>query len=118
MSEIKILEQVEHEQNEFYDPDKSNNGGGYSQPLKKTIFEYEGEEYEFIYDNMSCGDFGRRYTKTLYKNGVEIAKSVINEVDQDGYEDYDFCALIPLHMAMFRANLLTRHDFYEEYEEE
>lgn len=118
MNGIKILSKTASEQNEFFDLNKSSNGGGYSQPLKKTTFEYEGEEYEFVYDDMSCGDFGRRYTKTLYKNGVEIAKSIINEVDQDGYEDYDFCALIPLHMAMFRANLLTRHDFYEEYEEE
>ncbi len=114
MSEIRIINRTTTEQNSFYDPDKANNGGGYSQPLKKVAFEYEGEEYEFVYDDMSCGDFGRRYTKTLYKNGVEIAKSVINEVDQDGYEEYGFCVLIPLHMAMFRANLLTRHDCYEE----
>ena len=34
MSEIKILSQKSAEQNGFYDPAKSNNGGGYSQPCK------------------------------------------------------------------------------------
>ena len=40
MSEIKILSQNSTEQNEFCDSAKSNDGGGYSQPCKVTIFEY------------------------------------------------------------------------------
>ena len=44
MSEIKILSQKSTEQNEFYDPARSNNGGGYSQPCRETVFEYEGEQ--------------------------------------------------------------------------
>ena len=81
------------------------------------------------YSWQAHGDIDRRLVKwidardngqlgTSEELNVSNIISDINEVDQDGYEEYEFCALIPLHMAMFRANLLTRHDFYEEYEEE
>lgn len=118
MGEIKILEQVEHEQNAFYDPDKANNGGGYSQPLKRTNFEYEGEEYEFVYDSTSCGDFGSRFTKTLYKNGKELAETEVNQVDRNEVYRYGFHWDNPLHLEMYRAGLLTKWDFYEEEEDE
>lgn len=118
MSEIKILSKTAAEQNEFFDLNKSSNGGGYSQPLKKTTFEYEGEEYEFVYDNTSCGDFGSRFTKTLYKNGEEIAETEVNQVDRNGVYRYGFYGDNPLHLAMLRAGLLTKWDFYEEEDEE
>ena len=118
MSEIRIIDRTAEEQNAFYDLDKANNGGGYSQPLKKTNFEYEGEEYEFVYDDMSCGDFGSRYTKTLFQNGKELAETEVNQVDRNGVYRYGFHWDNPLHLAMLRAGLLTKWDFYEEEDKE
>jgi len=46
------------EQNPFADIRKSNNGGGYSQPLAK----FKMGSHILTIDDSSCGDFGRRYT--------------------------------------------------------
>ena len=53
---IKVLNSVET--NEFFNIEKSNNGGGYSQP--KITFEYGG--ITGVYHDTSCGDFGTRFT--------------------------------------------------------
>lgn len=68
--EIKPIENLEvledREQNSFYDPAKSYNGGGYHQPYQKLTFDVEGQNYTLIYDNTSCGDFGKRYEIDLF----------------------------------------------------
>lgn len=61
---LKVLE--DREQNPFYDPEKSYNGGGYHQPYQKLTFDVEGKNYTLIYDNTSCGDFGKRYEIDLF----------------------------------------------------
>ena len=61
---LKVLE--DREQNSFYDPAKSYNGGGYHQPYQKLTFDIDGENYTLIYDNTSCGDFGKRYEINLF----------------------------------------------------
>lgn len=61
---LKVLE--DREQNSFYDPEKSYNGGGYHQPYQKLTFDVEGQNYTLIYDNTSCGDFGKRYEIDLF----------------------------------------------------
>ena len=61
---LKVLE--DREQNSFYDPAKSYNGGGYHQPYQKLTFDVEGQNYTLIYDNTSCGDFGKRYEIDLF----------------------------------------------------
>jgi hypothetical protein len=75
---IILLEDVE--QNDFYNPEKSYNGGGYHQPLVKYSFEYNGENYILTYNSTSCGDFGSRYyvrisrtkdNKTIYDFDVD-----------------------------------------------
>lgn len=115
MSEIKILSQENKEQNEFYDVSRSNDGGGYSQPRRTTIFEYEGETYEFIYNSTSCGGFGARFSKTLYKDGVAIASLYVNHVDDNIWES-SFYWNNPLHVAMYEAGLLKKSNFSSKYE--
>lgn len=75
---IILLENVE--QNDFFNPEKSYNGGGYHQPLTKYSFEYNGEDYVLTYNSTSCGDFGSRYyvritrtkdDKTIYDFDVD-----------------------------------------------
>lgn len=61
---LKVLE--DREQNPFYDPAKSYNGGGYHQPYQKLTFDIEGQNYTLTYDNTSCGDFGKRYEVDLF----------------------------------------------------
>lgn len=56
---IVLLE--DREQNSFFNPEKSCNGGEYHQPIIKYSFEYENENYTLTYNNRSCGDFGSRY---------------------------------------------------------
>lgn len=58
---IKILKEIE--QNEFYNPRYSNNGGGYSQPYYE--FEINGEKGSL--SDTSCGDFGDRWELTIGK---------------------------------------------------
>nr|DAW77591.1 MAG TPA: hypothetical protein [Caudoviricetes sp.] len=66
----------EREQNPFFDESKSSNGGGYHQPFEKYSFEYENKKYQLVYDSTSCGDFGSRYTISIY--------------DQDDKTIYDY----------------------------
>lgn len=56
---LKIINIIEEEQNPFYDKDRSNNGGGYHQPLIKITLN-NGVTWEV--DDTSCGDFGDRFT--------------------------------------------------------
>ncbi len=44
------------ETNSFYDPDKSNNGGGYSQPKITLCWNH----WNIVIKDTSCGDFGDR----------------------------------------------------------
>lgn len=118
MSEIKILNQNSTEQNEFYNAEKSNNGGGYSQPCKVTVFEYEGEEYKFIYNSTSCGDFGSRFTKTLYKNNIIIAELEVDNVSNDNIWKSSFYWNNPLHIAMYNVGLLKEWNFNDDNEDE
>lgn len=115
MSEIKILSQKSTEQNGFYDPARSNNGGGYSQPCRVTVFEYEGEQYKFVFNDTSCGDFGSRFTKTLYKDGEAIAEMAVDQVSNDIWKS-SFYLSNPLHFAMYEAGLLKKGNFYTEDE--
>ena len=114
MSEIKILSRKSTEQNEFYNSAKSSNGGGYSQPCKVTIFEYEGEQYKFVYNSTSCGDFGSRFTKTLYKDDVVIAELEVDQVSNDDIRKSSFYKSNPLHAEMFEVGLLNKWNFNDE----
>lgn len=114
MSEIKILSQKSIEQNEFYNSKKSDNGGGYSQPCKVTIFEYEGEQYKFVYNSTSCGDFGSRFTKTLYKDDVAIAELEVDQVSNDDIWKSSFYKSNPLHAEMCNVGLLNKWNFNDE----
>ena len=88
---LKVLE--DREQNSFYDPAKSYNGGGYHQPYQKLTFDVEGQNYTLIYDNTSCGDFGKRYEIDLFI--TETKKPVyhfefnnMDKVEDDELDEY------------------------------
>lgn len=49
------------ETNEFYNPRRVNNGGGYSQPELTYKGHFAGKPLEVIIQDTSCGDFGSRY---------------------------------------------------------
>ncbi len=57
----KIVSIKKTETNRFYDPEKVNNGGGYSQPLYNIFFD---DDRLCIMD-YSCGEFGTRYYAVL-----------------------------------------------------
>lgn len=87
---LKVLE--DKEQNSFYDPAKSYNGGGYHQPYQKLTFDVEGQNYTLIYDNTSCGDFGKRYEIDLFI--TESKKPVyyfeFNNIDKVGEDEDEY----------------------------
>ena len=74
--EIKEISRVET--NEFYNPDKAFNGGGYSQP--DIVFEYNGKTGTI--EGRNAGMYGKRYWvkydgKGFYRstrNGADIAE--------------------------------------------
>lgn len=71
-----VLELVsEKEQNPFYDENRSNNGGGYHQPLLKYVGEIAYKPATVSINDTSCGEFGCRY-------------GVIIELDDEKYEYY------------------------------
>lgn len=91
MAKLENIKQtVEIEQNEFANPDRAQNGGGYFQPYLEFEFDYDGSHYRFIIDDTSCGDFGERYSKSLIKiDGdklVGVAGFYLNNMESDaGY---------------------------------
>lgn len=116
MSKIRILEKEEIQQNDFYDSSKSNDGGGYYQPCRVTLFEYEGKIYKFVYNDTSCGDFGDRFTKTLYLDDKVLAQLEVDQVSDDVWNS-DFTWSNPLHVALYNAGLLKKWNFYDEEQE-
>lgn len=95
--EIKPIENLEvledREQNSFYDPAKSYNGGGYHQPYQKLTFDVEGQNYTLIYDNTSCGDFGKRYEIDLFiteskKPVYHFEFNNMDKVEEDELDEY------------------------------
>lgn len=85
---LKVLE--DKEQNSFYDPAKSYNGGGYHQPYQKLTFDVEGQNYTLIYDNTSCGDFGKRYEIDLFitESKKPVYHFEFNNIDKVGEDEY------------------------------
>lgn len=95
--ELKPIENLEvlenREQNSFYDPAKSYNGGGYHQPYQKLTFDVEGQNYTLIYDNTSCGDFGKRYEIDLFiteskKPVYHFEFNNMDKVEDDELDEY------------------------------
>lgn len=91
LKEIKNFKLVEEkEQNNFYDPSRSNNGGGYHQPYQKYEFELDGKEYNLVYDDTGCGDFGARFNLKIFEkeNSANLLLEInVDEVKQNS-KDY------------------------------
>jgi len=87
---LKVLE--DKEQNSFYDPAKSYNGGGYHQPYQKLTFDVEGQNYTLIYDNTSCGDFGKRYEIDLFitESKKPVYHFEFNNIDKVGEDEDEY----------------------------
>lgn len=87
---LKVLE--DREQNSFYDPAKSYNGGGYHQPYQKLTFDVEGQNYTLIYDNTSCGDFGKRYEIDLFitESKKPVYHFEFNNIDKVGEDEDEY----------------------------
>lgn len=58
MKELNLVLVEESQQNPFYDPAKSNNGGGYDQPYYR--YEDSNNKVKVEISDTSCGDFGSR----------------------------------------------------------
>ena len=87
---LKVLE--DKEQNSFYNPAKSYNGGGYHQPYQKLTFDVEGQNYTLIYDNTSCGDFGKRYEIDLFitESKKPVYHFEFNNIDKVGEDEDEY----------------------------
>ena len=90
MKKIKVLKKVET--NSFADSSRSNNGGGYSQPL--ITFEFAGIKGEF--KDSSAGEFGTRY-EIRYGGKSYVYDSMsdyLNFTNFDMVEDAEFIAAV------------------------
>lgn len=67
--------------NPFYDASRTNNGGGYDQPI--ITFEHNGIVGTF--SDRSCGDFGTRYE--LEYDGISIAWGSMYGDDSDHWPE-------------------------------
>ena len=77
--------------NDFYDPEKSFNGGGYWQPSGGCLVDVNGVEVVVDYDKFDCGDFGCRRSYTVDAPGFRWSWRESN-MDGDGgayYVPYD-----------------------------
>lgn len=87
---LKVLE--DREQNSFYDPEKSYNGGGYHQPYLKISFDIDNTSYTLIKDDTSCGDFGVRIDTQLLltDNNQKIYEHHLDTVKINSAEDEEY----------------------------
>ena len=72
--------------NEFYDPDRSYNGGGYWQPSGGCLIAVSGRLVVVEYDKYDCGDFGCRRDYVVETPGFRWAWRESN-LDGEGYDD-------------------------------
>ena len=108
---IKNIVLIEdREQNPFFNPEKSYNGGGYHQPFKKYSFEYKGETYTLVYDSTGCGDFGCRYNvsicnqenKTIYDYNIDRVGNREDELFfSDSFDEHFFNSLLNSELKAF-----------------
>lgn len=91
---VKVTEQEEG--NDHYDPNLSNNGGGYHQP-RIEVTTISG--MKIVVDDASCGDFGARVWITLSFQGSVLAECKFDPMEGDYYSS--FIRQEPLHDAAF-----------------
>ena len=72
--------------NEFYDPERSYNGGGYWQPSGGCLIAVSGRLVVVSYEKYDCGDFGCRRDYIVECDGFRWAWS---ESNMDGDRDDD-----------------------------
>lgn len=73
-------------QNEFYDPDRAYNGGGYWQPSGGCLFAVHGRLVVVSYDKFDCGDFGCRRDYVVDAGDYRWDWRESN-MDGEGYDD-------------------------------
>jgi hypothetical protein len=94
------------EQNEFYNSSKINNGGGYAQPI--VLFEVNGTPG--FYQDLSCGDFGKRFT-VKFDNRIyecdEVGKFSL--ADYEYYSEFgdEYLEFIDEFESVFGVRILT-----------
>ena len=80
----KIVSRVVKQDNPFYNPRFSNNGGGYDQPFSYWLIVDQNSKEKFyaIKEDSSCGDFGTRIYQAVKKeDGTVIYEASINTMD-------------------------------------
>ena len=70
----KVIKSSTIQGNEYYDPRKSNNGGGYDQPITKwdIVNTDTNRVYSVTKEDTSCGDFGSRIWYQITADNKEI----------------------------------------------
>ena len=84
----QIIVKSQEETNEHYDPNRSHNGGGYSQPLIAGIIVWKKcrKPINFVIDDQSCGEFGSRYS-VHFAGPIEMSgEYYVNDVDRNREE--------------------------------
>ena len=68
---MKIVSVYGENVNSFYSPATCNNGGGYWQPCGVALISLDdGKLVAVEFDDLSCGDFGRRESFSVETDGL------------------------------------------------
>lgn len=85
MNTLKLINKTE--QNQFFDKNTQNNGGGYHQPLLTFKGKYNNCPLGVIISDTSCGDFGTRYNVAVAFNNKTYEyyyNSMNNDIEEYG----------------------------------
>lgn len=86
---MEIKNVAVEEMNEFFDENKTRNGGGYHQPHWQFLFA-NGQVLHI--EDLSCGDFGSRIYVTLCDGNGNIVKAAAYGTmldENECYSDFD-----------------------------
>ena len=78
---------ISYEVSPSFDPRFARNGGGYEQPTIEGEISWDGcdEPMEFVIDDTSCGEFGSRYSVSIFGGPAELCGQYsTNGIDFNG----------------------------------
>ena len=78
---MKIVFKNVEQMNDYYDPSRSCNGGGYDQPRTIIKIVNNSDVYDLIHEDYDRGDFGGSEYLTIRKNGAVVFEYYSNLED-------------------------------------
>ena len=102
---MKIVSVYGENVNSFYSPATCNNGGGYWQPCGVALISLDdGELVTVEFDDLSCGDFGRRESFSVEVDGFRWCWNFSSMDGEYSDTDSEINAIIDSIGGVLRCN--------------